>query len=217
MKKHFMLWIAGVLFFCASAQPATISEQNQNNGAAILRSIQEKYSPKVTFESAFDLTIYWAVREKEEKRTGKIFWAPGDKFRVETNSTIWVSDGATFWQYSKKSNQVEIKRLADENVSMLPTQLISTYLNTFRFTLVQDLPQRCLLEGTPDSAHARSDVASLLLTIDKKADIIAQIAVVDKDANKSTYFFKKSRFGAPVAAKVFEFVAPAGANVIDAR
>jgi outer membrane lipoprotein carrier protein len=203
--------------------PFSIYAQTDTNKATpktappILKIIQEKYSGKATFEAEFDVTIFWAVREKEEKRSGRLTVAPGDKFRVESSTTVWVSNGVTYWQYSRKNNQVLVKRLLDVDISMLPSSLIAEYLTAFEYKAVQDLPERCLLEGRPDAAHAQSDVVSLVVTVDKKNNTISRIMVTDKDQNKSTYSFKKARFGSQIAPAVFEYTPPAGAAIIDAR
>jgi outer membrane lipoprotein-sorting protein len=213
--KHLLIALF-IIPFSVYSQTANIAPTTKTE-PPILKLIQEKYSGKTTFEAEFDLTIYWAVREKEEKRSGKFSVAPGDKFRVESSTTVWVSNGVTYWQYSRKNNQVLIKRLLDVDISMLPSSLIAEYLNAFEYKVVQDLPERCMLEGRPDAAHAQSDVVSLVVTVDKKSTVISRILVTDKDQNRSTYTFKKGRFGLVLAPAVFEYTPPAGATIIDAR
>ncbi|MFW6254101.1 MAG: LolA family protein, partial [Chitinivibrionales bacterium] len=70
---------------------------------------------------SFDLSIFWAVRERTEEKKGELYVSPGDKFRAEVGQTIWVSDGQTYWQYSKAANQVVIKDLLDVDLSMHPS------------------------------------------------------------------------------------------------
>jgi len=41
------------------------------------------------------------VREKTDNMHGSVVLAPGDRFRADLGTTLWVSDGTTLWQYDK--------------------------------------------------------------------------------------------------------------------
>ncbi|MFP4418883.1 MAG: LolA family protein [Chitinispirillaceae bacterium] len=163
---------------------------------------------------SFDLSIFWAVRERTEEKKGELYVSPGDKFRAEVGHTIWVSDGQTYWQYSKAANQVVIKDLLDVDLSMHPSQMLQNYLNKGSFKLVKEGDE--LTEFSWESQNSASS-ESLTLWLDSKKGIIRKIKVVDRNGNISTYTFKKSRIGIDIPNKTFTLTAPEGANVLDTR
>jgi outer membrane lipoprotein-sorting protein len=180
-----------------------------------MAAVAQKYSARSAFETDFDLTIYWAVREKQEKRTGKIYVAPGERFWVESGASVWISNGVTLWQYGKTKNQVIVRPLQEVDLSLLPSRLMARYLTAARYRTLLDSADRCVVAAEPDSASRTEDAPQVTLTIDKKRNVVLQIVVADQDSNISTYVFKKTRFGVERPASFFNFTPPPGATVIN--
>lgn len=175
---------------------------------------RKQYAPNKGIHMTFDLSIYWAVREVTQEKKGVLFVSPGDKFRAEVGQTIWVSDGHTYWQYSKAANQVIIKDLLDVDLSMHPSQMLQNYLNKGTFTFVGEDNN---LSRFSWKAQNGSSTESLDLWINNKKATIEKIKVVDRSGNVSTYTFKKSRFDIDIPEKTFSLTIPEGANVLDTR
>jgi outer membrane lipoprotein-sorting protein len=186
---------------------------------AIMKTVRAMYNAKTSLESRFDLHIFWKVREKEETRSGKIFFAPGDKFRVEFGPTVWVCNGETYWQCEKddRGTQVVIKRLAEVNTGMLPSHILSTYVAAYRYRLKVETEKSAVVEWTADSLAGQAEATGIRISIEKKSGKIMSLFIIDKSGNESTYTFKKTKFPAKLPEKTFDYAPPKGASILDMR
>ena len=100
----------------------------------VMTLVRRNYSGAGAVTATFDLNIYWNVRERDEKKSGELLIAPGDRFRVTLGREVFVSDGKTFWQYSERNSQVIVRNFADIDPSTLPSKMLSSFLSTRRFT-----------------------------------------------------------------------------------
>jgi outer membrane lipoprotein-sorting protein len=186
---------------------------------AIMKTVRALYSGKTPIETSFDLHILWKVREKEESKTGKLCIAPGDKFRAELGAQSWVCDGQTYWEASRDGNnvQVVIKRAADVDLSMHPSQVLHTYLAKFTFGLKEQKGNLTKVEWKAESPAETAEVAGIELSIDTKSGFIKALYIVDKSGNESDYQFKKTKIPAKLPGNIFEYAIPKGASVLDMR
>jgi outer membrane lipoprotein-sorting protein len=185
----------------------------------IMKKVREMYNAKTSLETKFDLRIFWKVREKEEAKSGKIVLAPGDKFKVELGPALWVSNGETYWESEKDDHgtQVVIKRLADVNIAMHPSHVLSRYVGDYSYRLKEEKDGIAVVEWMADSLSNQSEAKVIRLSIDKKSGKITTLFVIDKSGNESTYAFKKTKFTAHAPEKMFDFAPPQGASIIDMR
>ncbi|MBD3322675.1 MAG: hypothetical protein GF350_16355 [Chitinivibrionales bacterium] len=182
-----------------------------------MNKVRQRYSADKTLQTAFELTIYWKIREKEEKKRGHLFLAPGDKFRVELGNAVWVCDGRTWWQYSKHTGQVIIKYLLDVDLSHHPTRILAAHLNERKFVLKQENDPYTVVDAVIDPSNEKSHASTIRLWIDGKSGIIHKLMVVDDKGNTSTYTFKKTRLGEQIPEEMFQFEIPDDAKVLDMR
>ena len=193
-------------FFCIqafSAEPALMSQ------------IRKKYNSKSSIHARFDLRIWWSIREKENNRSGDLYLASGNKFRVEMGDETVVSDGKVYWQYNRKSGQVIIKNLQDIDPASLPSQLLSSYFTKYTYTEKERSGTETVLAWDGDSLSSTPYV-SIGVKVETKSGIIKQLKLTDKNDNVNTYTFKKTDFTA-IPDKVFKFEVPDDAQVFDSR
>ena len=185
----------------------------------IMKAVRAKYNEKTSLETRFDLHIFWKVREREETKSGKIYCAPGDKFRVELGPTIWVSNGENYWQcdQDEKGTQVVIKRLSDVSVAMLPSHILNTYVAEHGYRLAQETPTAAVVEWKSDSLGAETEARVIRISIEKKNAAISSLFITDNSGNESTYSFKKTKFPAKLPESLFEYTPPKGVSILDMR
>jgi len=202
------------IFLLSSLFPVLAAEE-----PAIMNTVRSLYSDKTAIETSFNLHIFWKVREKEETKAGRMYIAPGEKFRVELGSAAWVCNGETFWQSSKDENgeQVVIKRLADVDVASYPSHLLSNYLGKYRYVMKETKGGVTVVEWKADTVSHSSEAACIRLSIDSKSGVIEKLFIIDSNGNESEYTFKKTKFGPRLPGKTFEFIVPKGASIIDMR
>lgn len=184
---------------------------------SLMDQVKQNYSGAKSIDLTFDLTIDWKVREIKESQTGRIVIASGDRFRAETGETIYVCDGQTFWQYSKKSRQVVIKRFLDIDFAQQPSQVLTGYIRNHTYTLKLEDNVESMYEWKADSIGATPSIVFISLWIDRAQAVVKRIFLRDRSGNESTYSIKKTTIGATPVASVFKFDPPNGARVIDAR
>jgi len=185
---------------------------------AIMSVVRQNYSGTNALNAAFDLSIYWSVREREEKKSGELIVASDDRFRVSLGKEILVSDGKTYWQYNQKNSQVVVRNFADIDAATLPSKFLLSFLSTRKFEEKKRGGGTVELawDGRGKDAHGDSYVA-ITAVVEEKSGIIKTLKLTDKNENIHTYTFKKTTFDKSPKEGVFQFIAPKGVEVLDMR
>jgi outer membrane lipoprotein-sorting protein len=199
--------------FAAVFAPATAFCATDDE-PAIMRSVREKYGAAKTVQASFVQRTWWAVREKEETKSGTLLTGGGDTFRVELGGVLWVCDGATVWQYSKASSQVIIRALSAIDPSSHPSRMLLTYVNTVGWRRTGDTAGVVTVEAAADSALHRGPVR---MRINARTAAILAVMTQDDNGNRNTYTFTSIRLNAPAPKGSFAFAVPKNANVLDTR
>ncbi len=202
--------VAFILTFFAAVHAVSDADR-------LTSQIRSNYSPENGLKVDFDMEIFWAVREKTEEKDGTLYLMPGDKFRLEVGNVTYVCDGVTYWQYSKNSSQVIIKNLLDVDLSMHPSQVISTYLDDFTYIVENQDEKSATLSWKPEDTQGNAPAKSIRVDIDKQRGTLKRIEVVDKSGNRTRYRFKKTKLNADIPADRFTFQIPEDARVLDTR
>ncbi len=205
-----ILLILSFLSVTAFSQSAGVDAKN------IVTQLRNKYSTNKSVNLAFDLTIFWSVRERYEKKSGELVFSPGEKFRLNMGSSTWVSNGQTYWQFSKNTNQVVIKSLLDIDLSLHPSSMMQSFLS-YTFNVFSSDDKSVILKWEGDPAKSDLPYKKIIINVDRKKMEISELTVTDDDSNESRYTFKKSKFGTAEPASTFEFSIPEGADVLDTR
>ena len=195
---------------------AAISQYHDTSSSPLLSLIRKNYNPQTPLSTKFTLTLYWSVREKEEKKQGSILLAPGDRFKVKAGEETFVSNGTAFWQYNDKANQVVVKPLAEVDRSTLPSQLFAGYIGACSFREVERKGGTALLSWKDDSAHSAYYTA-IKVWVSIKNGCITKCALTDRNGNVFTYTFAATTFGKKFKNEEFEFAIPKNARIIDMR
>lgn len=184
-------------------------------GSPLFSLLRKNYSPDVPLSTKFTLTIYWSVREKAEKKKGRIWLAPGDRFRVTFDRETLASDGETFRQYSAGTNQFVVRRLADVDRDALPSQLFARYLAAYPFRETGRENGIVTFSWNSDSAEAQ--YREIRMTVHEKSRRITGCVMTDRNGNTFTYTFSATVFGEKSPKGRFTLDVPKNARVVDMR
>jgi outer membrane lipoprotein-sorting protein len=186
---------------------------------AAMALLRKNYGGASAVTAAFDLSIYWNIREKEEKKSGELLIAPGNKFRVTLGKEAFVSDGKTFWQYSEKNSQVIIRNFSDIDASTVPSKFLLSFLSNHSFAEKQRNGSTVELfwDGKGKGAGTDDDYTAITTVADEKTGVIKTLKLTDKNDNIHTYTFKKTAFDKPPKDDTFQFKTPKGVEVLDMR
>ena len=192
---------------------------SQSQDTDLLSRVRKNYDGQTSLNTSFDLAIFWKVREKEEKKSGKIIVSSGDRFHIDLDKSSWVSDGKTVWQYDKSISQVVVKPVSSFDPNQLPSHIVTQILVKYPFRIVENKGGTAVFAWQADSTSPANRVAarSVRFTVDAKAAIIQELAMIDKTGNESTYRFHGTAIGGSAPKNAFTFDIPKGARVVDSQ
>jgi outer membrane lipoprotein-sorting protein len=208
----------GVLLFpvlVAAVVSSVYADTSTVSPSALLSLLRKNYGPESSLSTKFTLTIYWNVREKEEKSKGRIVLAPGDRFRITLDKEVFVSDGETFRHYTAGANQVIVKNLADVDRSGLPSQIFARYIAAYPFREVGRKKGLARFVWKRDSGETR--YREIGVDVQAKDGRITRCVLTDNNSNVFTYTFSSTVFGEKFAKERFAFNAPKSARIVDMR
>jgi outer membrane lipoprotein-sorting protein len=180
---------------------------------AIMPQIRQKYNQKATISAQFDLDIFWSVREKSEHKTGSLIIAPQDRFKVELNGEVFVSNGDKFWHYTKSTSQVTIENVAKIDLSSLPSNLLQKFLFNYSYIEKEKNASGTVLEWKKDPAD--NSVYTSIKIWANSSGVVTKLQMTDRNSNINTYTFHKTIFGGQVPAGTFDFQVPKNAQVLN--
>jgi len=184
----------------------------------LIDRIKQNYNGSKTLSASVDVRIVWKVREKTDNLRGSILLAPGDKFRVDLGPTLWVSDGATLWQYDRNLSQVVISSLSN-NTSMIPSRMVAEYCGNYPLTASKNKNGYDVLEWKADSASDQKsgDASYVRITAEGKSAVVHELFIIDSHGNETTYAFTKTTWNGKIPKGSFTFEPPKGARIVDKR
>jgi outer membrane lipoprotein-sorting protein len=181
----------------------------------LISLLRKNYDLSQSIATHYALTIYWSVRDKEEKRQGNISLAPGDRFCITAGDERFVSNGATYWHYTPQANQVVIKNLKEVDLSLLPSQLFARFIVSCPFKQVRSEKGVAEFIWTSDSTGA--PYRSIIVKVKEKDGRIATCVMTDRNGNLFTYTFTATALGKKIPGRTFEFAIPKSARIVDLR
>lgn len=203
MKLNFIL-ILLLTVFCFEASAAE---------PAIMTQIRQKYNQNTTIRAQFNLDIFWSVREKSEHKTGSLIIAPQNRFKVDLNGEVFVSNGDKFWQYTKSTNQVTIENVAKIDLSSLPSNLLQKFLFNYTYIMLEKNASQTVLEWKKDPAD--NSVYTSIKIWASSSGVVTKLQMTDRNSNVNTYTFHKTIFGGQVPSGTFDFQIPKNAQVLN--
>jgi len=173
-------------------------------------------------EASFSLTIEGPGQPKEVQK-GSVS-QEGDKFRLEMDQQIIVSDSKTTWVYLKKNNEVQINNAqpGSDNSFLTPKELLKRYQKgDFLYAIVDKTTEngKVLTQIEFKPKDKNSEYSKLRLSIDEKAGSIQSIKAFGKDGSRYSFNINRLSSNKQLAAGTFAFDAKKypGVHVEDLR
>ncbi|MBN1779755.1 outer membrane lipoprotein carrier protein LolA [bacterium] len=183
----------------------------------LVEQVEKAVKAAKTLEIVFQEKYVWEMTGEENMIEGSLVMSGDDRFRVETEDQILVSDGTTLWTYSKPAHRVLIDRLAETDEALLPRQLLLQYTQGHVPRKLQ--PEKidgvtCEVLLFTDS-EGRSFFKKWQVWIDPGTSLPKRLLQEDLNGNQNIYEIKSIRTGIDIGKDVFHFEIPEGAEVID--
>ena len=206
--------IAFALFFSGF-----IFAQSDKEAEELLTRIIDKTASYDNFKVQLSYTMVNKEMDIDEKKTGYIYVSK-DKYRIEMEGQIIISDAKTVWTYLKDSEEVMVSNVEDNDESISPTKILTTYNEEYK------------AKFDPDSKYKNSDIKAINLKpndgkqfeqmtiiVNQNSLSLERFSVFDKNGNVFTYHIIDLTPNLVLPAGTFTFN-PAdypGVDVIDMR
>lgn len=185
----------------------------------IVKKIRKTYESIHTLESEFVQSSIWALAGEEHKSEGKIYLAEKNRYRVETDTQILVTDGKYVWTYAKDRNQVIIDKLSGSKENPLPKDILLKYTKDSRAELLGEEEiggTPCYkLNFRPDDENAF--IVRTTVWVNRRNWLAVKIEQEDINENLTRYLLRHTKVNPPLPDSLFTFSVPATAETVDLR
>ncbi len=193
--------------------------QAKKTSEEILKQVSEKTKSFNSIKISFTYNMDNPTAKIHETETG-VLLVKGDQYKLDIAGQKVIMDGKTSWTYISEANEVQINSVEEDENSLTPTKLLTSYSEDYKSKLINEITKdgRALyvIELKPNTEKSFTDVE---LNVDKELYRIMKIAIKDKSGNTFSYMVNK--FETNVAVKDTDFTFNAqdypGVEVIDMR
>lgn len=123
-----------------------------------------------------------------------------------------VADGTQLWLYDKDLNQVTVRKYADA-MAASPAAILAGDLNVEKFYTLKALETKGDTEWLEATPKAKDTMFESFKFGFSKSGELTQLELIDSFGQTSRISFSQSKRNVAIAANVFTFTTPAGAEV----
>ena len=164
-----------------------LKAQKDKDAGALLKAVINKISEYKNFEADLSYTMVNKEMDINEEKNGKIY-VEGDKYRIEMPGQIIISDGKTLWTYLEDSQEVMISNMEDNDQSISPTKILTSYNKDYKAKFGSDPKYK---KGSLKLIYLKSDknpnFEKMSVVVDADKLELKSFSVYDKNGNVFTY------------------------------
>lgn len=185
----------------------------------VTEHLQHRYDMIDDAVVQFEQNVKFGYSNIVQTFTGTLTMKKPNRYRIESEHQIIVTDGITVWAYSIANNQVIIDKYKENQNSLSPEHFMLNLPTNYYASLLSD-------EKGKSSGHVvlklipkddRSFVKSVKLWVEENTWMIRKIIILDVNETETTYSVKDIKLNTNVKEKTFTFEPPAGTEVVDLR
>lgn len=189
------------------------------DASEIINKVKKKYETVESFSAEFQQSFKWKLAGETQQQEGKIFLKNFDKFRIETDNQLIVSDGKTLWTYSADNNQVLIDDLSNAEDILLPRQLFLKFSEEYNPVLLGEEKYNdadCYALRLV-AKNEEVFIKEMKIWIQKDSWLTLKIEHIDINENVTIYTLNNILINKKVDDKYFTYQIPPNVEVIDMR
>ena len=186
----------------------SISVFGQNNKEAekLVRDVISKISSYDNFKANLSYTMVNTEMDINEKKTGDII-VSGEKYRVEMEGQIIMSDGVTMWTYLVESMEVMVSNVADNEDGISPTSILTRYDENYKSSFDNDNKYKNSdIKKIDLKTNADKGVQELSLMVNASNLGLESFSVYDMNGSVFTYHIINLTPNIELDAETFSFV-----------
>jgi outer membrane lipoprotein-sorting protein len=122
-----------------------------------------------------------------EKKEGLIYIS-GDSYRIEMEGQIIISDGKTVWTYLEDSEEVMVSNVEDNDESISPTKILTTYNSNYKAKFDTDSKYKNAdLKAISLRPNDGKQFEKMSILVNQKSLSLESFSIYDKNGNVFTY------------------------------
>jgi len=149
----------------------------------------------------FDFNFINTAQEINENQTGNIKIS-NNKFRLDLNEQIVISDDSTQWIYLKESNELQIMEFDSEDEMLSPNKLFTIYENGYKNQYVELKDNNHIIDLFPVESN---EFKNIQLHINKDKIQLNKIILFDKNGGSFSYIITKFITNTNFDENIFKF------------
>ncbi len=217
-RSYAFLAAIGVLF-------CTGSVQADARGSEVVEKLQKKFADLKTLSAHFVKQHYWRLMEQNQEVKGQLLVQRPNRFRMDSDVQVVVSDGTTAWNYAPANAQVMVSDYTaienDRSYEKLLFDLIllGGYDERYRPVYVGEKKIHRRTCHVVDLSAKKEDtyIHTIRMWIDKRLYLVRQIEYRNIHEDVTTFVLSDLKVNKKVKADHFTFHVPNGVELIDLR
>jgi chaperone LolA len=214
MRTIFLIGLVSVL-----AGAAVTGQEKELTVKDVTDHIQQRYEMIDDATVQFEQVVKFGYSNIEQTFNGTLTMKKPNRYRIESEHQTIVTNGATVWAYSIANNQVIIDKYKENQNSVAPEQfMLNLPANYYTSLLGKEKNKNdelVMLKLIPKDD--RSFVKSVKIWVEERNWMVRRIVILDVNETETAYTIKDIKLNTNVKEKIFTFIPPAGAEVVDLR
>ncbi|NOX37002.1 MAG: outer membrane lipoprotein carrier protein LolA [Calditrichaeota bacterium] len=186
----------------------------------IISAVQKKYRSLQTLRIEFRQISRFQLTKTESEIYGTLLLSGKDKFRLETEDQVMVSNGETFWRYNKLDQQVLIDYPKKEDQEVLFRDFLYDIKDKYFAELVEekkDGKKKIFVVKLIPKESDQSFFTSIKVWLEDKSWKIRRVVYRDYNDNETEFQIEHMELNPQFSPATFEFAPPEGVEVVDLR
>ena len=201
MKRTF--FTIGILCFTILISGA----QDVKKAKEILDKLSAKYKTYSSIKADFKYTLEIRSAKETQVQSGTLY-IKKDKFQLDMEDQVVMTDGKTMWTILKDAKEVNINKYDPKQMDFIPTEMFTMWEKGYLYGYSGDETDKAghilqVIELTPDDK--KQSYFKVKLFIDKAKSTIVKTELYEKNGNVYTYEITNFVPNFKVEEKMFSF------------
>jgi outer membrane lipoprotein carrier protein len=179
--------------------------QSDKKAEELLKKIVDKVAAYKNFKAELSYTMVNKEMDINEKKTGVIY-VQGDKYRIEMEGQIIISDSKTIWTYILDSQEVMVSNVDKDDESISPNKILTTYSEDYKAKFDNDNKYKnSELKLIDLKANEKKQFEQMSILVNEKNLSLDNFSVYDKNGNVFTYNIINLKPNLDLSPDIFTF------------
>ena len=167
----------------------------------ILKQLSENTRSYETMDVDFDFNFVNLSQDINEAQKGNIK-IHKNKFRLNLNQQLIISDDSTQWIFLKESNELQIMEYDSEDDMLSPNKLFTIYENGYKSNYVETTESDHIIDLFPIESN---EFKNIQIQVDINKIQLKKIILFDKNGGSFSYVITRFETNNDLASELFKF------------